>query len=203
MKIVTTVFTCGILRLMGNFQQAYGTLENMQSWLFISNFQFFCYLAQLSQLCSCWGLQLLSLSKEDRRDETSAVNIEDTMLSSLISLNCDCRCWSQGTKVGCVLGRTVSGLLHPEAVLALEQLEQFPAAHIGAESLFLLFLCKSPHLPCVLLHFRNLTGDTYFSVAFSLYLSRGFNTSQLVISGRTMYTIDSRDYRQLAFQFPV
>lgn len=46
-----------------------------------------------------------------------------------------------GAKVGHVLGRNVSGLLHPEAVLALELLEQFPAVHIGAESLFLLFLC--------------------------------------------------------------
>lgn len=118
-----------------------GTLENMQSWLLISNSQFFCYLAQLSKLCLCWGPQPLSPSVEDRRAETSRVNIKDALLFSLMSFNCDCRCWSQGAKVGHVLGRIVSGLLHPEAVLALELLEQFPAVHIGAESLFLLLLC--------------------------------------------------------------
>lgn len=74
----------------------YGILENMQSQLLISNSQFFCYLAQLSQLCLCWGPQLLSLPKEDRRDETSAINIEGAMLFSLTSLSCDWRCWSQG-----------------------------------------------------------------------------------------------------------
>lgn len=70
----------------------YSTLETMQSWLLISNFQFFCYLAQLSQLCLCWGTQPLSPSKEDRRDETSAVNTEDAMLFSLLSFKYDCRC---------------------------------------------------------------------------------------------------------------
>lgn len=50
-------------------------------------------------------------------------------------------------KVGHVLERTVSGLLHPEAVLALELLEQFPAVHIGAESLFYFSFVSLPICP--------------------------------------------------------
>lgn len=67
----------------------YGTLENMQSWFLISNSQFFFYLAQLSQLCLGWVPQPLNPSKEDRRDETSAVNIEDAMLFGLTSVTVD------------------------------------------------------------------------------------------------------------------
>lgn len=65
----------------------HGTLENMQSWLLISNSQFFCDLAQLSQLCLCWGPQSLSPSKEDRRAETSAVNVKDAVLFSTVTVD--------------------------------------------------------------------------------------------------------------------
>lgn len=145
MQTVTTIFTCGMLRLMGNFQQAGIALWRpckVGCWS-----QAFSFSVTWPSWASCARAEALSLSVLQKRIG------EMRHQQSILKMQCSFPCHHSNTtvdaraKVGHVLERTVSGLLHPEVVLALELLEQFPAVHTGAESLFYFSFVSLPICP--------------------------------------------------------